>query len=235
MGCGPSTPSGEEDGSAYHAEVTVYEAGGDTPADAERVATVMKGPPHVSKEVAVVIVRIMNKEPAFAAEVEAAKTAAGGATPAVLKIAAEQAAAAVGTIYSMVVSLRKQWKECKGEEGRLPEEAEYDGDEVMGFGDGGDSNETKRNAIRLRLKAAEASLRSILSVVLDEWKLDVGGKAAGKARKISTDAFKELPIAEAVPGAPTMLSEIGALVVAHHRKEPDAEWYFGSTPPESWS
>ena len=86
-------------------------------ADAKKVSKIMKGPPQVSEAVAVVIVRIMDNENVFAEEVEAAKTAPGGATPAILKMAAEQATAAAGAIYCTVVTLRRQYAENGGKDG----------------------------------------------------------------------------------------------------------------------
>jgi hypothetical protein len=235
MGCGPSKPSAKEGGEDSHGfgshdgkVVQNHAFRSDDhegePGTKKQVAKLMKGPPQVSEPVAVVIMKIMNKEPVFAAEVEAAKTAVGGATPAILKMAAEQAGAAVGTIYCMVVSLRRQWVESGGREGALPAEAPEPTYQPP------QPSELKLCTIHPRLKAAEASLRSILSVILEEWKLEVG-KASS-----SMEAFKKLPIAEAGPGVPTMLSEIGARVVAHHGGEYNAtEWFTSSTTPETLS
>ena len=83
----------------------------------------MKEVPRIMKEegvdetVAATIAAILRKGPVFKAEAEAAKTAKGGAAAAVLKIAAEQTAAAAGTIFCTVVALRRQWNENGGDEG----------------------------------------------------------------------------------------------------------------------
>lgn len=175
-------------------------------ADAKRVATIMNGPPKVSEAVAVVIAQIMDNENVFAAEVEAAKTAPGGATPAILKMAAEQATAAAGAIYCTVVTLRRQYAENGGKEG------------VTDGGGGGmfaGTKERKLKEMTPKLKAAEASLVSILRVVVEEWKLKLDD-ASSSSSPPTAAAFEKLEVAEAGPGVATMLSVIGAQVIAHH-------------------
>eukprot|EP00729_Bicosta_minor_P008124 gene8124-biopygen266 len=176
-------------------------------ADAKKVLKVMKGPPQVSEAVAVVIVQIMDNENVFAEEVEAAKTAPGGATPAILKMAAEQATAAAGAIYCTVVTLRRQYAENGGKEGVT------DGGR-RGLYTG--TKELKLIEMAPKLKAAEASLVSILRVVVEEWKLKLDD-ASSSSSPPTAAAFEKLEVAEAGPGVATMLSVIGAQVIAHHQ------------------
>lgn len=179
-----------------------------TEADAKKVSKIMKGPPQVSEAVAVVIVRIMDNENVFAEEVEAAKTAPGGATPAILKMAAEQATAAAGAIYCTVVTLRRQYAENGGKEGVLSSKDTASYPESMKIG--------KLERTLPKLRAAEASLVSILRVVVKEWKLKLDD-ASSSSSPPTAAAFEKLEVAEAGPGVATMLSVIGAQVIAHHQ------------------
>lgn len=166
------------------------------------IATMVKNQIGMSERTAAVVVKIMWRESVFLSEVEAAASAAGGASPSVLKIAVEQATAAVGTIYCLVLTLRRQWAENGGREGRLPEKVEFYGDQEF----------EKGKAILSKLKAAESSLRSIFHVVLDEWKLGL----RRPANHLTPEGFSELPIAEAGAGVLTMQLEIGTRVLHYH-------------------
>ena len=183
---------------------------------------------HLSKEVATVIVKIMNKEPRFAVEAEEAKKLEGGATPKILKIAADQTIAAAGTIYCTVVELRGQWVANGGGVGTLPQTVE-----------GYDHKADNCRTILPKLKAAEASLKSVFNVVLDSWKLDLGSP-----KTTTTKEFQELDIIAEDSGKPSMLSEIGVRTIQHHVLESahswsplleGKEWYTNREPPPSIS
>lgn len=87
-----------------------------------------------------------------------------------------------------------------------------------------DTADKKRQSIFTKLKAAEKSLSSILQVVLEEWKLEIGAatfrvrssNSSNQDLNLAPEAFEKLPIAEAGPGVMTKLAAIGVKVIEHH-------------------
>eukprot|EP00729_Bicosta_minor_P012531 gene12531-7905_t len=221
MGCGPSKPSSDDDGSAYREEVTVYEAGGGTSAAGEGASEVSgpagggdkkKGkkkkekkastkkepqgaPVEVSAKVAAAIAKIKVQLVELQADVDK-----HGAVPSaeLSATAARQATDAVGSTLCVIKSLEQQLEEARGNVGHM--------DHSM--------NDSTVKPLERDLAAARATLKAAMDVCTTKWNLVIEGPFQDAVD--NEDTFASLPMSvpeKGVGSDATMIGVIGAIAL----------------------